>query len=1029
MAQEMSRRDFLKIVTAGVASISLLGSISALREGKLELKYIRRAEDYYAGRVAYDRVVRSTCAGNCTQACGWNAYVRGNTVIGLVQASDYHVYDPVAKTAYNPRGCMRGASFVRYIHGPMRVKHVYKRVGKRGEGKFKRITWDQALREIADKMLDIIQSDGGEAIVFFSPIPAFSYISAGAGYRLANILGASGPLSFYDWYCDLPPGEPMTWGTQTEECEEWDWVNAELLILWGANVAESRIAAVHFVTEAKYRGTKVVYIGTDFTATAKLADEFISVKPGTDSALANAMIHHIIENRLYDEKYVKLYTDMPFLVRTDNGRFLRESDLVENGSPFKLYVWDRNTNKPVIAPGCLGDERETLDLDKFGIDPALEGSWTVELKDGKKVVVKTVFTLLREKLKDKTPEWAEKITGVSANKIRQLAEEVARKRTSIIEGGGTNHWFNNDINNRSMILLLALTGNVGKQGTGFNQYTGQYKVWLKGLGKYGRILKTRPQNTTLFVWTHYYTELWRLGKTYDEIVKDIEAGRLKELPGPLPNFKEPVSADPSNERGYRNYLLIKALAKGWMPVYPKPPKRPKAMIIWRGNFLNQAKGGFKVKKWFEDPSLLELVVVIDFRVNSTAVFADYILPTATWYEKFDLETTPMHVYLQALNEVIKPVGESKADFYIFKELAKVISERAKARGGVKWFDPKYNVERDYTKVYEEFVDAEGKENPYFKPICKEGCLETPEMCAHFILKNSPVVYPDPDKYWQMRHQFADELRLLIENELFNGNIDGYIQGIIELIKKHPIPFPSAQCLPRPITPWRENIEEKIPFPAGGKMHYETKTLAGDFKIPKLFISRYLGVIPKGGKTLTGRQQFYIDHSYFLDLGEELPIYKPPEVDPLPDGRPAPLKLNTPHERWGTHSTFRDLDLLLRLQRYCAVVSINKKDAEARGIKDGDLVRVYNAFGEFVALARVSPTVKPGEVWIANGAEMITFIKGWYNAVTPIRPKPTQAIVYPEEENPPFYHLKYGWNLWGVTGNECDTSVEVEKYEE
>ncbi|HDI73513.1 MAG TPA: hypothetical protein ENF57_00710, partial [Candidatus Korarchaeota archaeon] len=97
------------------------------------------------------------------------------------------------------------------------------------------------------------------------------------------------------------------------------------------------------------------------------------------------------------------------------------------------------------------------------------------------------------------------------------------------------------------------------------------------------------------------------------------------------------------------------------------------------------------------------------------------------------------------------------------------------------------------------------------------------------------------------------------------------------------------------------------------------------------------------------------------------------------------------------------------------------------IKDGGLVRVYNIYGELVAPVRVSPAVKPGEVWIANGAEMITFVKGWFNGVTPIRPKPTQAVVYPEEPDPPFYHLKYGWNLWGVTGNECDTSVEVEKY--
>ncbi|MDK2372891.1 MAG: molybdopterin-dependent oxidoreductase [Candidatus Korarchaeota archaeon] len=1038
-APKVTRREFLKLAAAGVASIAVITSLEQMKGGKLAYRYLeplshRRALRMYAGRVSYDRAVRSLCAANCTQACGWNAYVRGNVIIGLKQAADYDAYDPVAGSAYNPRGCMRGASFVRYVHGPMRVRYPYKRVGKRGEGKFKRVTWDEALREIAGKVLDIVEKYGADTIVFFSPIPAYNYISAGAGYRLANLLGASGPLSFYDWYCDLPPGEPITWGTQTEESEEWDWTRAKLLILWGSNVAESRIAAAHFVSEARYRGTKVVYIGTDFTATARLADEFISVKPGTDAAMVNAMIHHIIENGLYDEEYVKLYTDMPFLVRTDNGKFLRESDLVENGSPFKLYVWNKNMGGPVVPPGCMGDERESLDLPAYGIDPELEGEWEVQLKDGSRVKVKTVFTLLKERLKDKTPEWASKVTGVPAERIRALAEEVARtKPTMIVEGGGTNHWFNNDINNRSMILLLALTGNIGKPGSGFSQYTGQYKVWLAGLGKYGRILKTRPENATLYVWTHYYTELWRLGKSLDELVKDIEEGRIKQLPGPLPGkFQEPVSPDPEDERGYRNYLLIKAMAKGWVPLYPKPPKRPHAMFIWRGNFLNQAKGGFKVKEWFENPELLELVVVIDFRVNSTAVFADYVLPAATWYEKFDLETTPMHVYLQAFNKVIEPVDESKHDFYVYKELAKAISEEAKRRGGFVWHDPKYDMDRDYTKLYSEFIDAEGKENPYFKGFCREGCLETPEMVAHFILKNSLVMYPDAENYEKYKHQLAPEVRFLVERRLFQGDIDGYIEGLIELVKKHPLPFPAAQTRPRPLTPWVENVERKIPWPAGGKLHYEKVTLVSiperevEFKVPKLFISKYLGVIPKGGKTLTGRQQFYIDHSYFLALRNELPIYKEPEHDPLPDRKPAPLKMNTPHERWGTHSTFRDMDLLLRLQRYGAVVSISKKDAEARGIKDGDLVRVYNIYGEFVAVARVTPAVKPGEIWIANGAEMITFVKGWYNGVTPIRPKPTQAVVYPEEPNPPFYHLKYGWNLWGVTGNECDTSVEVEK---
>ena len=174
---QMSRREFLKLAAAGVASVAIAASLEQMRGGKLAYRYLepvvhKRALRMYAGRVSYDMVVRSLCAANCTQACGWNAYVRGNTVIGLKQAADYDAYDPVAGDAYNPRGCMRGASFVRYIHGPMRVRYPYKRVGKRGEGKFKRITWDEALKEIASKVLDIVGKHGADTIVFFSPIPA-----------------------------------------------------------------------------------------------------------------------------------------------------------------------------------------------------------------------------------------------------------------------------------------------------------------------------------------------------------------------------------------------------------------------------------------------------------------------------------------------------------------------------------------------------------------------------------------------------------------------------------------------------------------------------------------------------------------------------------------------------------------------------------------------------------------------------------------------------------------------------------------
>ncbi|RSN71728.1 molybdopterin-dependent oxidoreductase [Candidatus Methanodesulfokora washburnensis] len=1023
----ISRREMIKIsVFGGLVTASLFALMQKLREGEVAYGYLKQLlhkvnERAYAGMASYTDVKVSTCAGNCTQACHMKAYLKGNVIARIQQAADYHVYDPVAKEAYNPRGCMRGISYVRYIYGPMRIKHPLIRVGPRGSGKFRRATWDEALDYIAEKMLSIIKNYGADSIVFFSPIPAYNYISASSGYRLCQILGGAGPLSFYDWYCDLPPGEPMTWGHQTEEAEELDWTNAKLIILWGSNIDESRIAAAHFLNEARYRGTKVISIFTDYNATARLSDLFVTINPGTDAALVNGICKILIDNKWYDENYVKLFTDMPFLVRVDTGKFLRESDLKENGNQYKLYVWNKLTNSLTEAIGCLGDERDTLDWSKYGIDPDLDFEGEIRLKDGSITRVKTVFRILKERLAEFNAQKVSEICGVNPDVIMQIAEDLHNlKPAMIIGGGGVNHWFNNDINNRSMIMLMALTGNVGIRGGGFNQYTGQYKVWLTGMPKYAGITMARPQNTTLFVWAHFVTELWRLGKPLDAILKDIESGVLTKLPD-----GSPVSTDPSAGRAYMNYLLIKSLAKGWMPLYPKPPKRPRAMVIWRGNFLNQAKGGANIIKWFADENMLELVVVIDFRTNSTAMYADVILPSATWYEKFDICTTPLHPYISTQNKVVDPLYESKSDFDIFKALAKRIQEKAKEMGGLTWYDEKYKIERDYTKVYDQFIDKACKVHPFFKGV-GEGCLDTEEKVAHYILKMSPIMYPDPTAYEDNKEKFAPEVRDAIENLLFRGMIDEYILKIMELIKDHPMPMPAIQHR-RPNVPWTDNVEMKIPWPAGGKLSKEAVKIPGTaMEVPRLLVMKYLGVIPGCTKTLTGRQQFYIDHSYFLSLGNELPIYKEPCVDKLPDGRPAPLKMNTPHGRWGTHSTFRDVDLLLRLQRSETIVMINPLDAMERGIKDDDLVLVYNEYGEMVAKAKLSPSIKPGQIRVDNGSELILTRKNWYEIVTPVRPKPTQSVVYPEEENPPGYHLNYGWNLWGVTGNECDTSVEVKK---
>ena len=1016
---EISRRKFLKFGLSGVIAASGYGLVKQLGSGAYMYDHLKpvideRSENFYRGMINYDDVIRTTCAGNCTQACGWNALIKGNTIVRTEPAADYNIYDPFAKNAYLPRGCIRGSSYLEYIYGPTRIKTPLIRTGPRGSGQFRRASWDEAMDLIAEQLLGIIKEDGPEAFALFSAIPSFNYISAASGYRLGTAMGATGPLSFYDWYCDLPAGEPETWGVQTEECEEWDWTNAKLILLWGANIAESRMPATHFVTEAKYKGAKVVSIMTDYNATSKIANFSVHPQPGTDAALTMGIINILIKNKWYQEDYVKTFTDMPFIIRSDNQRFLSEYDLVEGGSKYKLYVWDKNSGQMVLAPGTMGDDRDTLDWESINADPDLEYTGNLELKTGEVIEVKTVWNRLNDLLKKEySPDQVEKITGVNKQVIESLASDLHQYSPAcIIEGGGVNHWYHNDLNNRSMILLMAMTGNVGVNGGGFHQYTGQYRVWLKGMAQYVPLAKSKAVNTTLFVWTHFDKQLWKLNKNWPDIVTGIENGTIKELPD-----GSPVGTDPTNEMPYRQYLLIKSLSKGSMPVFPKPPKRPRAMMIWRADFINNGKGGYRLLDWFKDENKLELVINFDYRMSTTSLYSDVVLPTASWYEKYDIETTPLHPYFQLQQACIKPMYESKTDFDTMRMIAQRIQQKAlEARtAGIwdaKWVEADGKTVRDFTKIYDLFIDKEGNENPYFKGV-GEGALDSDKKVAHFIVKNSPILFPDESKFIEHKDRFAADLVPVIEKYLSTGDGDAYAQEFLKLAEKGPIPFPALQP-DRPHNPFRENIQRKLPWPAGGK------------HAPELIISKYPCVIPsKVNKTLTGRQQFYLDHDYYITLGETLPTFKIPEVD-LADGKPAPLKMNTPHGKFKTHSMFSELSILLRLQRSEAVIQINGNDAKARNINDNDLVEVYNDYGRFICRAMIMPGISPSEVRIDHAWESYQYREGYFNLITPVRPNPTQSVKYPDDPEAPDYHLKFAWNLWGVCGNECDTSVEIRK---
>ena len=639
-------------------------------------------EDLYRKQWVFTAAGRSTHSVNCTGSCSWKVLVKNGIVWRDEQAADYPaIAEDIPE--YNPRGCQKGACAADYQYGKQRLKYPLKRVGERGEGKWQRVSWDQALTEIADKTLDIIRQHGPQYLNAFTPIPAMGPVSYASGSRLMNLLGGVS-FTFYDWYCDLPPGEPITWGVQTDSAESADWMHSRLVLAWGSNVNATRIPDAQMLQKARLRnGAKVVVLSPEYNPTSIHADQFVPVAPGSDLAVALAMNQVILAEKLYDEAYIREQTDLPLLVREDNGRFLREADLTgetpsdPDEGPF--YLWDR-------AKGLTQVPAEGLALGE--LVPVLDTSQEVDTAAGK-VRVTTVFKRLVDELADKTPEWAGQQSGLGADTIRSLAREFAStKPAMIIHGNGVNQWYHNDLANRAMILLVALTGNVGRPGGGFNHYVGQEKIWpvagWKALAYPG---PQRFQNTTL--WTYWHSEMYASDPLWPELKPYLET----------------------------------AVQKDWMPLWPNGLEdAPKAFFTWRANWLNQAKGNGKVLSTLLPK--LELIVALDFRMSSTDLYADYVLPAATWPEKYDLSCTDLTTFLIPFTPVVAPFAESRTDWQAFSALAAAIQQRAQARGFSGYDDSIGGtpIHRDLTSLHDQFTS--------------NGALSQDKAAAQFILDRS-----------------------------------------------------------------------------------------------------------------------------------------------------------------------------------------------------------------------------------------------------------------------------------------------------
>ena len=383
----------------------------------------RRAEEFYRERWRHDKVVRSTHGVNCTGSCSWKVYVKDGIITWETQQTDYPSTGPDSPE-YEPRGCPRGASFSWYTYSPSRVRYPYVRgplleswwevrtrlgdpvaawaeitgdperaaryKNARGKGGFVRSTWPEVTELIAAAHVHTVKAYGPDRVVGFSPIPAMSQVSYAAGTRFLSMIGGT-ILSFYNWYADMPVASPQVFGDQTDVPESGDWWNAAYLIIWGTNLPITRTPDAHFMTEARYRGQKVVVVSPDYSDHTKFADDWLPAAPGTDGALAMAMGHVILSEFFADRQvpyftsYVKTYTDAPFLVTLAErgeayvpGRFLTAADLGDDskGSAHKPIILNAATGATVAPNGSLGFRFSESglgrwNLDLGGVDPVL----------------------------------------------------------------------------------------------------------------------------------------------------------------------------------------------------------------------------------------------------------------------------------------------------------------------------------------------------------------------------------------------------------------------------------------------------------------------------------------------------------------------------------------------------------------------------------------------------------------------------------------------------------------------------------
>jgi len=1194
---------------------------------------LRGWEEFYRNRWQHDKIIRSTHGVNCTGGCTWQIFVKDGIVTWEMQGLDYPMLE-AGLPPYEPRGCQRGISYSWYLYSPLRVKYPYMRGAlvdlwrearskfddpvdawqalvenpdarkrwqrARGKGGFRRSDWETVKELIAASCLYTARKHGPDRIIGFSPIPAMSMISFASGARFLQLLGGV-MLSFYDWYCDLPPASPEAWGEQTDVNESADWYNAKMLAVMGSNLNMTRTPDCHFAAEARHNGSKMWVFAPDFSQVSKYADEWVRINAGQDGAWWMAANHVILKEFHHEKKipyfldYAKKYTDSPYLVELKPegnhykaDQLLRANRLaayrdIENGD-WKFLMWDATDKRPKMPMGSSGfrwgTEKGKWNLllkdgiDNSTIDPTLtflnaadevlqvrfddfaEGATMlrgvparrIPTADGSTALIATVYDLLMaqygvprglpgaypEDYNDEaapyTPAWTEKFTGMGRDVVVRFAREWASTaqhtngKCTVIIGAGINHWYHGNLMYRAAIHALMFCGCVGVNGGGLAHYVGQEKLapmesWSSIAFARDWTPASRLQNAPS--WHYVNSDQWRYekhftdyhtvpqgqahgslagGHTMDAQIRAVRNGWLPFYPqfnrNPLELVQEAEQAGadtPEKIAGHTVNQLKRGTLKFSVEDPDAPENWPRVWFIWRGNALMaSAKGheyflkhylgthtntiatdlaGDSVKevKWHETApeGKLDLIVDLNFRMDTSALYSDIVLPAATWYEKADLNSTDMHSFIHPLSAAVPPCWESKSDWQIFSALAEKFSELAGRHFPKPVWDlvavplahdtaaeiaqpqmldwksgeveaipgktmPGFKlVARDYANLYNQFIsfgpqvraNGLGAHGTHYR--CDDvyddalrtlrttawngqryPSLAADEDACNLILRFASVTNGELAyrSYQEMEQRVGLSLAHLAERN--RGSRVSYkeLQSRPQRLLNSPM-WSGLTENGRAYAPFTYNVEALVPW-----------------------------------RTLTGRQHFYLDHPGYIQFGEHLPTYKPkPQPVQYADlrlseqvGPTKTLNYLTPHGKWHIHSTYGDNHRMTTLSRGIEPLWLNDKDAADIEVNDNDWVEMHNDNGVVVTRAVVSARIPRG-ICIQYHSPERTFSvptsplrknrrAGGHNSLTRTRLKPNLMVGG-------YGQFTFHMNYWGPVGCNRDTHIFVRKLPE